>query len=147
VKTLSIQQPWAALIAAGVKTIEVRTWRTEYRGPLLIHATKRSSFRRSPDVDPTDYADPELLGANGVVVAEGRLVDCRVAQPQDAKSALWTPPPGSFAWMLEDVRRLTTFVPLRGRLGLFDVDLPTGSIETDSASVDSPPPRSRGLMG
>lgn len=35
---LTIRQPWASLIAAGVKTIETRSWSTKYRGPLAIHA-------------------------------------------------------------------------------------------------------------
>jgi activating signal cointegrator 1 len=38
VKALTIRQPWASLIAAGVKTIETRGWRTSYRGDILIHA-------------------------------------------------------------------------------------------------------------
>lgn len=38
-KTLSFQQPWATLIAMGLKDIENRTWNTEYRGRFLIHAS------------------------------------------------------------------------------------------------------------
>lgn len=41
-KTLTLHQPWASLIAAGVKTIETRSWSTSYRGPLAIHAGKAS---------------------------------------------------------------------------------------------------------
>lgn len=41
VKALTIRQPWASLIAAGVKTIETRGWSTRYRGPLAIHAGAR----------------------------------------------------------------------------------------------------------
>lgn len=37
-KAITIRQPWASLIAAGVKTIETRSWSTRYRGPLAIHA-------------------------------------------------------------------------------------------------------------
>ena len=40
-KTLSVRQPWAWLIVYGGKDIENRSWRTPYRGPLLIHAGKR----------------------------------------------------------------------------------------------------------
>ena len=36
-KALSIKPPWAGLILAGIKDIENRTWKTAYRGPLLIH--------------------------------------------------------------------------------------------------------------
>ena len=38
-KALTLWQPWASLVALGVKTIETRGWRTDYRGPLLIHAS------------------------------------------------------------------------------------------------------------
>ena len=38
-KTLSLIQPWASLIALGEKRIETRSWGTRYRGPLAIHAS------------------------------------------------------------------------------------------------------------
>lgn len=37
-KALTLWQPWASLVALGVKRIETRSWPTTYRGPLLIHA-------------------------------------------------------------------------------------------------------------
>lgn len=37
-KALTLHQPWASLVALGVKTIETRSWGTSYRGPLAIHA-------------------------------------------------------------------------------------------------------------
>ncbi len=39
---LSIRQPWIELILSGLKTIEVRTWSTEYRGELWLHAGKKA---------------------------------------------------------------------------------------------------------
>jgi len=39
-KVLTLTQPWAALIAIGAKQIETRSWYTDYRGPLAIHAAK-----------------------------------------------------------------------------------------------------------
>lgn len=39
-KALSLTQPWATLVALGEKRIETRSWRTDYRGPLAIHAAK-----------------------------------------------------------------------------------------------------------
>jgi len=38
-KTLSVKQPHATLICAGVKRVENRSWKTDYRGRLLIHAS------------------------------------------------------------------------------------------------------------
>jgi hypothetical protein len=39
-KVLSVRQPFASLICAGIKTVENRTWKTPYRGDILIHASK-----------------------------------------------------------------------------------------------------------
>ena len=38
-KTLSVHQPYATLICSGVKTVENRTWVTNHRGKILIHAS------------------------------------------------------------------------------------------------------------
>ena len=42
---LSVKQPWAALIVAGLKTIEVRRWPTGRRGRILIHAAREPDKR------------------------------------------------------------------------------------------------------
>lgn len=39
-KAITLTQPWATLIAIGAKKIETRSWSTQYRGPLVIHAAK-----------------------------------------------------------------------------------------------------------
>ena len=39
-KCLSLKQPYADLLATGKKTIEIRKWNTNFRGPFLIHASK-----------------------------------------------------------------------------------------------------------
>ncbi len=40
-KTLSFQQPWASLVALGIKDVENRTWNTPHRGKFLIHASSK----------------------------------------------------------------------------------------------------------
>ena len=40
-KALTIWQPYASLIGAGIKKIETRSWYTTYRGPILIHSGQR----------------------------------------------------------------------------------------------------------
>lgn len=40
-KALTLHQPWATLMAIGVKSIETRSWTTPYRGLLAIHASSR----------------------------------------------------------------------------------------------------------
>ena len=57
-KALTIKQPWASLIAHGVKDIENRTWKTKYRGKILIHAAAtwdiRSKSRDANDLLTTE---------------------------------------------------------------------------------------------
>lgn len=48
IKAITVWQPWATLIALGVKRFETRGWATKYRGSIAIHAGKRidiDSFR------------------------------------------------------------------------------------------------------
>jgi activating signal cointegrator 1 len=39
-RLISVHEPWATLMALGLKRIETRNWATSYRGPLAIHASK-----------------------------------------------------------------------------------------------------------
>jgi hypothetical protein len=103
VKALSVKQPWANLIASGKKTIETRTWATEYRGDLLIVSS------RKPEIAPAGYA-----------VAMVKVVDCRPMTERDEPAARCRKYEGAWAWVLGDVRRIEPF-PVRGRLRLFDV--------------------------
>ena len=43
-RSLSIKQPWASLIEYGIKDIENRTWKTNFRGRIYIHASGKPSF-------------------------------------------------------------------------------------------------------
>ena len=43
---LSVRQPWAALLVAGRKTVEVRTWSTAVRGRVFIHAARGATTAR-----------------------------------------------------------------------------------------------------
>jgi len=43
-KALTVQQPWATLEAIKAKKIETRSWKTDYRGPLAIHASKDNKY-------------------------------------------------------------------------------------------------------
>src|SRR5438105_11911405 len=51
---VSIRQPWAWLVVMGYKDVENRSWRTNHRGALLIHASKNQSL-----VSPENLAETE----------------------------------------------------------------------------------------
>jgi hypothetical protein len=117
VKTLSVCQPWAwALIHSG-KRIENRTWRTDYRGPLLIHASR--SMKWDLPVLPDGTPVPEGL-PRGVLVGVVELVDC---VPYDAASSDPFALPGHWCWRVTSPRPVDP-VPWKGRLQLFDVPMP-----------------------
>ena len=52
-KVLSLTEPYATLIKNGVKTIETRSWKTNYRGKLYIHASSTKM--------PKEYKDNREL--------------------------------------------------------------------------------------
>ena len=83
---LSLKQPWAALLAHGLKTIEVRRWPTARRGRILIHAA------RVPDERPEAWAHmpPELRETAqllGGIVGAGDLLDCLAYRALEAFQA------------------------------------------------------------
>ena len=52
ITVLSVRQPWAWLLCEGLKDVENRNWRTNYRGELFIHAGKSFSGDITVRVEP-----------------------------------------------------------------------------------------------
>lgn len=81
-KALTIWQPWASLLACGAKQYETRSWATYYRGPIAIHAAKKSVFHVLDLIPSPVLAEmTKLIGAGwndlptGAVIATAELVD------------------------------------------------------------------------
>ncbi|MBL8048095.1 MAG: ASCH domain-containing protein [Chthonomonas sp.] len=135
-KVLSIRQPWAWAIIHGGKDIENRNWRTNYRGPLAIHAGKQFDMRLDDfrDYCRGDYGNPWLRMATefineydfvgneprGAIIGVVDLVDCI---PSYACDSPWKagPDPDYWCWKLANPRPLAIPVLLKGQLGLFEV--------------------------
>lgn len=115
-KCLSVRQPWASLIVLGAKDVENRTWRTSYRGPLLIHASQRVEPHDAAYLAAAMRAEgldwPDVLQTGGVV-GVATLTDCVTEDDSE-----WFD--GPVGWILEDARPVP-FFQLTGRLGLFEV--------------------------
>ena len=125
-KCLTVRQPFAALIVAGIKTIECRTWDPRIRGPILIHAGK-DRLPLDPEFWPLLERVPDhLLNASGLVIGKVRVSACRRLTTSDRAAALFDPKPGSYGWLLEGAEEIS-FVPLRGQQKLFNVSLPSDS--------------------
>lgn len=134
-KALSLWQPWATLIALGVKRFETRHWSTRYRGPIAIHAVARGNLAEEDELLDDlrrRFARCHHLPRaadlpRGAIVAIGRLTDCwdidrRFIDTQtDLERAVGCWMRGRFAWEIVDVKALDTPVPFPGRRSLFDV--------------------------
>ncbi len=113
-KALSIQQPWAWLIANGCKEIENRDWPTKVRGQFYIHAGKKI------DKDAIDWIRGEFphipLPSEfevGGIVGQARIVDCITASDSP-----WFF--GKFGFVIKDAIPLP-FRPYKGQLGFFEI--------------------------
>jgi hypothetical protein len=147
VKAITLIQPWATLVAIGAKTIETRSWRTEYSGPLAIHAAKTMPAW-AKDLCVTEPFLSALLGVKlagnnpvpmigdfplGCVVATCELVGVVPANvrwsaggarfklpPDEPELSFGDYSPGRFAWLLASIKPLPEPIPARGALGLWD---------------------------
>jgi hypothetical protein len=72
---LSLRQPWAALVVAGRKTIEVRSWPTRRLGRVLVHAARLTDDRP----EARTHVSPDLVDAAGLrggIVGAVEIVRC-----------------------------------------------------------------------
>lgn len=138
-KALSIRQPWAWLIVNGYKDVENRTWPTNLRGTILIHAAKtmtdadydealafirgKYSIANLAEILPRRH-DFELGGIVGVAT----IVSCSQAYP----SPWFT---GPYGFGLRSANRIP-FIPLKGALGFFEAGTLPGVVDRDESTED-----------
>jgi len=148
-KALTLWQPWASLVAEGVKTIETRSWKTSYRGPLAIHASVMGAAWAFPGSDVAWEALAEVYGLRdgyelwhecaagegyqqgyitppfGSVLATCELLDVVPTEGfcfsiDDPQPGYGDFTPGRYAWLLGEITRLPEPVPARGKQGLWE---------------------------
>lgn len=118
-KALSVRQPWAWLILFGGKDIENRDWRIAYRGPLLIHASKRMTREEYDDAAALAWRLgrvhlPLRDGLDrGAIIGQVEVVDC--VERHDSPWFF-----GKYGFVLQHPQPYTP-IPWPGFLGTFDV--------------------------
>jgi hypothetical protein len=118
IQAISLWQPYAGLVAAGLKTIETRPRRTHHRGPLVICSTQKvdeESWMRLLPLIPEHVR--EVCALRGQALAVVDVQDCRPLMPED-EPASWFYAPGRYAWPLANIRRVRPFA-VRGAQGFF----------------------------
>lgn len=128
-KVITIKQPFASLIASGHKEYEFRTWKTAYRGDILIHAGK------SVDQEAMErFSSFGLDCPLGCIIAKATLTDCvfideNVRQALSSKNApvYWgitnDPSWKGYGFKLENIQKIAP-IPINGKLGLWEYDYP-----------------------
>lgn len=127
-KVLSLTEPMATLIYLKKKYIETRSWKTNYRGELYIHAskTKIPSYWKNNKELMSLLDDNELNYGN--IICKCNLVDCVYMDQQFIDNIKSNHQEyicgiyelGRYAWILEDIEILDKKINTNGHLGIWN---------------------------
>lgn len=123
-KAISIKQPYASLIVSGIKNIENRTWKTNYRGRVLIHASAVPALSDIGDL-PTEqlkYAYSEMGKGKEIepivtsaIIGSVEIVDC-----VQNHNSVWAEK-GVWNWVLANpVKFKEPILGVKGKLSIWD---------------------------
>ncbi|CAM9496185.1 unnamed protein product [Ectocarpus sp. 12 AP-2014] len=138
---LTMHQPWASLLVAGIKRVEGRSWPTEHRGILWVHAAAKEpnpaevravedQYRSIYAVDgisdklclPTSYPTSCLLGCVDIV---GCLPKAEFQAAEDIPLGPKLESQSEFVFLCQDPRQLVLPFSLSGQHQLWKLDKPT----------------------
>jgi hypothetical protein len=127
-RVISLWQPWAELVARGLKLYETRSWAIEYRGEIAIHAAKK---KYNPLAYPQEFRAQQLQDGvdsywlkYGAVLCVVDVVDC--LKTEDVRASLSAREllygdysTGRFAWKLDNIHVFPQPIALDGHQGIF----------------------------
>ena len=124
-KVITLKQPWATLVAEGIKKYEFRSWKTKYRGKILIHAGI------GVDKEELDrYKNLNLEFPKGKILAEVEIVDCLPLTNElneqiikENNIAYGNKKRTGYAWKLENIKKIHSDKIIKGKLSLWDLDV------------------------
>jgi hypothetical protein len=106
-RVISVMNPWAWRIVAGLQTVEERPWKPYWRGMLWIHASQDSDLST-----PTELWPPARQLITSAIIGHVTLADVEGR-------------PGAWRWILTDPYQLSEPVTgVHGHPGLWLIDLP-----------------------
>lgn len=112
---LSLKQPWAFAILCLGKDVENRTWRSGFRGRVVIHASKTLDPAGVRYLEEAGFAVPEAL-PHGAYVGEVTITECRALAACPSPWAF-----GPWCYLLEQPVCYRAPVAGPGRLGFYPV--------------------------
>lgn len=124
-KALTIKEPWASLIINGYKEYEFRSWKTNYRGKILIHAglsKDKNNIKRFKDYN-LDYGQGEIIGeatiTDCIKVDEKFIKDLQKQEPNVYKTSGFNE---KYAFKLENVKKYKKRIPCKGKLSIWNYE-------------------------
>ena len=136
-KCLSVSQPFAELIILGKKTIELRKWNTNYRGELLIHAPLKI---RKEDAKRLKINKKFVTGAivGKVAIYDVKKYDSQKQVKSDQKFHFASKNfhDRTYGFLLKNAKAFRVPIPYKGKLGLFEVELPKTKIKNKEIVSD-----------
>lgn len=146
IRVLSVRQPFADELVHGTKPIEFRTWSTNYRGRLYIHASR---WDRGIERSPGDGVIGAIVGSVNVVAVFNEqdlaevldLAGKRQTVLSDEHKAIlqWhqnrtdkelTPIATDHFWLVDGPQVLATPIPTGGKLNLWTFPATPGMLKT-----------------
>jgi hypothetical protein len=124
-KALTIKEPWATLIIEGYKAYEFRSWKTNYRGKILIHAGMTLEKENAEK-----FKEYNLDYSRGAIIGEAEITDC-IFVTKEVNEKLKKINPlvygksghvEKYAWKLENVKKYDEPIFIKGQLGLWNYD-------------------------
>lgn len=121
-KCLTIRQPWATLIVEGYKKYEFRTWKTNYRGKIYIHAGL--NLEKEPVQRFKKY---NLEYVSGAIIGEAEIVDCILVDVDFKEKLLLENKEvyknsSGYAFVLKNVKKYDKPIYCKGKLGLWNYE-------------------------
>ena len=123
-KVLTLKQPWATLVSEGIKEYEFRSWKTNYRGKVLIHA--------GAGIDKKEmerFKDLNLKYPSKRIMAEVEIEDCLELDDKlnqkiisENNIAYGSKIRTGYAWKLKNVKKIKSSKEINGKLGLWNID-------------------------
>lgn len=135
IKALTISQPYASLIASGEKWVENRRWYTRYRGYLAIHAGCGTQYlsRREREQQRLPIRGVIAIARLVAVVNLRTIRECCDGLDSDELLQVGITADdllahehteGPYCWVLQHVTPLDQPVPIAGKQGLWDFEVP-----------------------
>lgn len=124
-KVLTIREPWASLIINDYKKYEFKSWKTNYRGKILIHTSQKIEKEML-----SRFKDYNLNCVNGSIIGEAELTDCILVDEEFNQNLRKTDNVvygksnhvEKYAWKLENIKKYDEPIPMKGKLGLWNIE-------------------------